>query len=135
MTTRCVSVVIAARHPVVLCGLMTMLRAEDDFNVVASCQDGETCIEAIRDLAPNLNHEFEPQILCLLEKIFVLGAKNDLHKSGAVAQVAENDPAVVPTAMDPAAKSRGLTDVIFAQIPAVNRSFHWIDGLYNMPLL
>ena len=54
MTTRCVSVVIAARHPVVLCGLMTMLRAEDDFNVVASCRDGETCIEAIRDLAPNL---------------------------------------------------------------------------------
>jgi two-component system nitrate/nitrite response regulator NarL len=54
VTTRCVSVVIAARHPVVLCGLMSMLRAEDDFNVVASCQDGETCIEAIRDLAPNL---------------------------------------------------------------------------------
>ena len=54
MTTHCVSVVVAARHPVALCGLMRMLRTESDFNVVASARDGATCVEAIRNLSPNL---------------------------------------------------------------------------------
>jgi two-component system nitrate/nitrite response regulator NarL len=53
MATPCISVVIAAR-PIVLCGLMTMLRSESDFIVVASCRDSMSCIEAIRDLSPNL---------------------------------------------------------------------------------
>jgi two-component system nitrate/nitrite response regulator NarL len=48
------SVVIADRHPVVLGGLMTVLGGEADFNVVASCQNGETCIKAIRELSPGL---------------------------------------------------------------------------------
>jgi two-component system nitrate/nitrite response regulator NarL len=52
--THCVSIVIAAHHPVVLCGLTTILRAESDFSVVASCSDVASCIEAIRDLSPNL---------------------------------------------------------------------------------
>jgi two-component system nitrate/nitrite response regulator NarL len=51
---RCVSVVIADRHPVVLCGLSSVLRAESDFNVVTSCRDGTTCIQAIRDFSPDL---------------------------------------------------------------------------------
>jgi two-component system, NarL family, nitrate/nitrite response regulator NarL len=51
---RCVSVIIADRHPVVLCGLNSVLRAERDFKVVASCRDGRTCLQAVRDLAPNL---------------------------------------------------------------------------------
>jgi two-component system nitrate/nitrite response regulator NarL len=33
---------------------MTVLRAEDDFNVVASCRDNRTCLQAIRELAPDL---------------------------------------------------------------------------------
>jgi two-component system, NarL family, nitrate/nitrite response regulator NarL len=49
-----VSIVIAADYPVVLCGLNTILRAENDFTVVASCCDIASCIEAIRDLSPNL---------------------------------------------------------------------------------
>jgi two-component system nitrate/nitrite response regulator NarL len=48
------SLVIAARHPVVLCGLISMLRAESELNVVASCRDGATCIEAILELSPQL---------------------------------------------------------------------------------
>jgi two-component system nitrate/nitrite response regulator NarL len=48
------SLVIAARHPVVLCGLMSILRAESELNVVASCRDGATCIEAILELSPQL---------------------------------------------------------------------------------
>jgi two-component system, NarL family, nitrate/nitrite response regulator NarL len=54
VASSCVSVVVAARYPTVLCSLTTMLRAESVFNVVASCRDGATCIEAIRDLSPNL---------------------------------------------------------------------------------
>jgi two-component system, NarL family, nitrate/nitrite response regulator NarL len=52
--THCVSIVIAAHYPVVLCGLTTILRAECDFSVVASCPDVASCIAAIRDLSPNL---------------------------------------------------------------------------------
>jgi DNA-binding NarL/FixJ family response regulator len=50
---RRVSVVIAARNPV-LFGLTAIVSAEGDFNVVASCRDGASCVEAIRDLSPNL---------------------------------------------------------------------------------
>lgn len=48
------SVVIADRHPVVLQGLSNVLGAAADFNVVASCTDGTSCIEAIRNLAPDI---------------------------------------------------------------------------------
>jgi two-component system nitrate/nitrite response regulator NarL len=51
---RCVRVVIADRHPVVLCGLVSLLGAESDFDVVASCCDGKKCIQAIRDLSPDI---------------------------------------------------------------------------------
>jgi RNA polymerase sigma factor (sigma-70 family) len=48
------SVVIADRHPVVLHGLRNLLGAVADFNVVASCRDAASCIEAIRNLAPDI---------------------------------------------------------------------------------
>ncbi len=51
---RCVKVVIADRHPVMLYGLMSLLRAENDFKVVASCYDGKKCIQAIRDMSPDI---------------------------------------------------------------------------------
>jgi two-component system nitrate/nitrite response regulator NarL len=51
---RCTSVVIADRHPVVLQGLTSVLRAESGFKVVASCVDGTNCIEAIRSLVPDI---------------------------------------------------------------------------------
>ncbi len=54
MAAGCVSIVIADRQPVVLYGLLAMLRSEGDFNVVASCCDGATCIQSIRDLSPDL---------------------------------------------------------------------------------
>ncbi|XDV57563.1 LuxR C-terminal-related transcriptional regulator [Bradyrhizobium sp. LLZ17] len=47
-------VVIADRHPVVLQGLSDMLGAAADFNIVASCSDATSCIEAIRNLAPDI---------------------------------------------------------------------------------
>jgi DNA-binding NarL/FixJ family response regulator len=51
---RCVKVVIADRHPVVVHGLMSLLGAENDFKVVASCYDGKKCLQAIRDLSPDI---------------------------------------------------------------------------------
>jgi two-component system, NarL family, nitrate/nitrite response regulator NarL len=54
VASRCVSVVIADRHPVVLCGLNSILSAERDFKVVASCGDAKTCIEIVRDRSPDL---------------------------------------------------------------------------------
>ena len=51
---RCTSVVIADRHPVVLQGMMKALGAEGGFEVVASCGDGTSCIEAIRNLVPDI---------------------------------------------------------------------------------
>jgi two-component system, NarL family, nitrate/nitrite response regulator NarL len=51
---RCVTVVIADRHPVVVYGLTGLLGAEIDFKVVASCNDGKKCLQAIRDLSPDI---------------------------------------------------------------------------------
>ena len=51
---RCTSVVIADRHPVVLQGLMKVLGTEDGFEIVASCNDGTSCIETIRNLVPDI---------------------------------------------------------------------------------
>jgi two-component system nitrate/nitrite response regulator NarL len=51
---RCVSLVIADRHPVVLQGLAQMLGALRDFKIVASCSDGKNCMEALRKLAPDM---------------------------------------------------------------------------------
>jgi two-component system nitrate/nitrite response regulator NarL len=51
---RCVRVVIADPHPVVLQGLSSMLGAERDFTIVARCSDGVSCLEAIRIFAPDI---------------------------------------------------------------------------------
>lgn len=50
----CISVVIADRHPVVVQGLMNILGEESDFKVVARCNDGPACLDAIRNLAPDI---------------------------------------------------------------------------------
>lgn len=49
-----VKVVVADPHPVVVYGLTSLLGAHDDFNVVAGCYDGRQCIQAIRDLSPDI---------------------------------------------------------------------------------
>ncbi len=51
---RCTSVVIADRHPVVLHGLSKLLGADRDFNIVACCSDGTSCIGALRNFAPDI---------------------------------------------------------------------------------
>jgi len=51
---RSITVVVADRHPVVLQGLSNVLEAHSDFSIVASCSDGRGCIEAVRNLAPDI---------------------------------------------------------------------------------
>src|SRR3984885_155772 len=48
------SVVIADRHPVVLQGLMKVLETQPDFTIVARCSDGTSCIDAMRNLMPDI---------------------------------------------------------------------------------
>jgi len=50
----CIKVLIADRHPVVVAGLMSLLGAANDFKVVARCYDGDKCIQAIRELLPDI---------------------------------------------------------------------------------
>jgi two-component system nitrate/nitrite response regulator NarL len=51
---QCIAIVIADRHPVVLHGLSTLLGAHGDFNIVACCSDGKSCLEALRNFAPDV---------------------------------------------------------------------------------
>jgi RNA polymerase sigma factor (sigma-70 family) len=51
---RSTNVVIADRHPVVLHGLSHLLGAHRGFDVVACCGDGTSCIEALRNLTPDI---------------------------------------------------------------------------------
>jgi two-component system, NarL family, nitrate/nitrite response regulator NarL len=53
-TPRRNSVVIADRNPTFLRGLASVLQAERDFAVVASCQNEVECIAAVRALSPSL---------------------------------------------------------------------------------
>jgi two-component system, NarL family, nitrate/nitrite response regulator NarL len=47
-------VLIADGCPVFLCGLISVLRAERDFDVVARCCNGVESLKAIRDLSPDI---------------------------------------------------------------------------------
>ncbi|MGY4496453.1 DNA-binding NarL/FixJ family response regulator [Bradyrhizobium sp. GM24.11] len=46
--------VIVDRQPIVLQGLKSILGAQQDFDIVASCRDGTSCLEAIRNLTPDV---------------------------------------------------------------------------------
>ncbi|PJG56123.1 DNA-binding response regulator [Bradyrhizobium forestalis] len=49
-----IRLVIGDRQPIVLQGLKSVLGAQDDFDVVASSSDGTNCLEAIRNLTPDV---------------------------------------------------------------------------------
>ncbi|WOH53684.1 LuxR C-terminal-related transcriptional regulator [Bradyrhizobium sp. sBnM-33] len=52
--TRCIRLVIADRQPIVLQGLRSVFAAQRDFEIVASCSTGTSCLEAIRNVAPDV---------------------------------------------------------------------------------
>ncbi|MCP2124659.1 LuxR C-terminal-related transcriptional regulator [Bradyrhizobium ottawaense] len=51
---RRIRLLIVDRQPIVLQGLKSVLGAQQDFDVVASCSDGTRCLEAIRNLTPDV---------------------------------------------------------------------------------
>ncbi|WP_426527946.1 LuxR C-terminal-related transcriptional regulator [Bradyrhizobium sp. McL0615] len=51
---RSVRLVIADRRPIVLQGFVSLLGAQPDFEVVACCLDGASCLAAIRRLTPDV---------------------------------------------------------------------------------
>jgi two-component system nitrate/nitrite response regulator NarL len=51
---RSVSIVVADDHPVVLGGLIMLLKKDKSFRVVASCTNGREAIDAVRTLKPDL---------------------------------------------------------------------------------
>ncbi|MBR0822975.1 LuxR C-terminal-related transcriptional regulator [Bradyrhizobium liaoningense] len=51
---RRVRLVIADRRPIVLQGFASLLEAQPDFEVVACCLDGASCLTAIRSLTPDV---------------------------------------------------------------------------------
>src|SRR4051794_33025815 len=51
---RRVRIVIADRRPIVLQGFVSLLEAQPDFEVVACCLDGASCLAAIRSLTPDV---------------------------------------------------------------------------------
>ena len=51
---RAVSIVIADDHPVVVQGLVALLRQHGGFEVMETCANGTECIKAIRRLVPDL---------------------------------------------------------------------------------
>ncbi|MCA1375555.1 MULTISPECIES: response regulator transcription factor [unclassified Bradyrhizobium] len=49
-----IRLVIVDRQPIVLRGLESVLGAQPDFDVIASCSDGTSCIQAMRSLRPDV---------------------------------------------------------------------------------
>lgn len=49
-----IRIVLCDDHPIVLEGIAALLQGDSRFRVVARCADGEQCLRAIHDLAPDL---------------------------------------------------------------------------------
>ena len=52
--SHCIRLVIADPQPIVLHGLKSVFATQHDFEIVATCSCGTSCLEAIRDLAPDV---------------------------------------------------------------------------------
>lgn len=51
---RYAKIAIADRYPVILEGLGRLLGGQRDFKIVASCSDGASCIDSLREFAPDI---------------------------------------------------------------------------------
>ena len=51
---RRIRLVVADRRPIVLDGFASLFAAERDFEVVAACPNGTSCLEAIRHSTPDV---------------------------------------------------------------------------------
>ena len=77
---------------------------------------------ALADQPAHLDHELVAQLFGLGKLGLVVGIEHDLQQTLAVAQVHENDAAMVAAAMDPAGNRNLLTDQLFVDLAAVVRT-------------
>src|SRR3978361_412471 len=98
---RCIRVVIAGRYPVVLLGLSTVLAAHRDFNIVASCGDGTSCIEALRNLVPDITI-VDPSMpgVTALEILSIVNSENLSTRLVFLTASAEDSELVMSAASD-----------------------------------
>ena len=133
MFARCVDVVVAARQPIFLWGLATMLHTEQDLNVVASCRDGVTCLRAIRDLVPGLavlDSSLPDQgVFHVLKavrseklgtRVIVLSGADD--RSGEAGLASEGAHCVISDEVSPDALVRCVRQISFTQESPLPRS-------------
>ena len=72
--------------------------------------------------AADLHHELVAQLLGLVELGLVVRVEYHLQEALAVAQVHEDDAAMVAAAMDPAGNRNLLTDQLFVDLAAIVRT-------------
>jgi two-component system nitrate/nitrite response regulator NarL len=51
---RQISIVVADDHPIVLCGVVGLLRSRPEMNVLATCSTGADALKAVRELTPDI---------------------------------------------------------------------------------
>jgi len=49
-----ISIIVADDHPIVLWGVVDLLRSQPDINVVAACSSGADALKAVRELTPHI---------------------------------------------------------------------------------
>jgi two-component system nitrate/nitrite response regulator NarL len=122
----CVSVVVADRHPFVLCGLKSLLQAESEFKVVAACLDRNSCTEAVRGLSPDLallDISLPPEsgfaVLAAIKSeninTKVVFLSPSLHTSAAVTAIRAGAYGVIPRDATPGLLMRSLRKVAVGQ--------------------
>ena len=98
----------------------------DDLDLARLDVRVDRLLAARTDLAADGDAELIAQGLCLVERSFVHGSfiEDDLHETGTVAHVDEDQSAVVTTAGDPAAEHDFLADVRLAKGTAMMGALH-----------
>src|SRR5438034_10623928 len=102
------------REGEIICAIQNVQGAWNDFDVSRHKLWIFGAWHARRDLATDLDHVFATQCMRLLRKLGVFfRAKDNLRQTLAVAQINENDAAVITRNMHPTGKRHLFVDIAF----------------------
>ena len=90
-----------------------------DFDLARLQVRVDGALQAIHDGADDAQAVLVAHVLGGLEDVRVVGVADHLHEAFTVAQVDEDDPAVVAAAVHPAAQADGLAQQLFGHEAAV----------------
>jgi two-component system nitrate/nitrite response regulator NarL len=127
---RCTTVLIAGRYPVVLLGLSAVLAAHRGFNIVASCSDGASCIQALRNLVPDIAIlDLSMPGVTGLEILSIVNSENlstrlvfltvSDEDSEPVMSAAADGYSVIPKDVTPEALVQSLRQIAEGQLPVL----------------